>query len=292
VKKIIKTTLVILVIAVVVVAGIFYFTSQLIGSTERFGIYLLKNNEQVISDEEIVWYDKNSYEIKLTDEGAEEIKALKVPVTGSPFVIKIDGKEIYEGSFWVSFSSLSYSGIVIDTLLIQNNTISIDQGYPSSAFFEGVDPRNDPRIIDNFQKLGKLKQTFRIEINYSPKFEATALAQFQNESYTRGSVMHIIDNPAQSIRLKKGDSVVLKILDNPLNATREGYNLSYNYVFLNESGGLVDVACAQISLVDPPRFVVPEDGYYIFELGVVNVDCYFPGNSIGVWAFSVTVVPP
>jgi hypothetical protein len=293
VKKIIKIALIILVISVVVAAGAIYLAGQLEGSAESFGIYLLENNELVLSDEEIVWYDKISYEIKLTDEGAEKIKALKVPVTGSPFVIKINGKEIYEGSFWVSFSSLSYSGIVIDTLLIQNNTISIDQGYPSSAFFEGADPRNDPRIIDHFQKLGKLKQTFKIEINYSLKFEASDLAQFQNEGYTRGSVMHIIDNPTQqSIQLRKGNSVVLKLLDNPLNATQEGHYLSYNYVFLNGGDGLGDVACAQISLVDPPRFVVPEDGYYIFELGVVNVDCYFPGNSIGVWTFSVTVVPP
>jgi len=61
-------------------------------------------------------------------------------------------------------------------------------------------------------------------------------------------------------------------------------------VFLN-GGGLGDVACARMSLVDPSRFVVPEDGRYMFELGVVNVDCYFPGDSIGVWTFSVTVVP-
>jgi hypothetical protein len=61
---------------------------------------------------------------------------------------------------------------------------------------------------------------------------------------------------------------------------------------LNGGGGLGDVACAQISLVDPLRLVVPEDGYYILELGVVNVDCYFPGDSTGVWTFSVTVVPP
>ena len=104
--------------------------------------------------------------------------------------------------------------------------------------------------------------------------------------------MHLIDNPSQqSIQLRKGNSIVLELLNSPLNATQGGYYyLSYNYVFLN-GGGLGDVACAQISLVDPSRFVVPEDGRYMFELGVVNVDCYFPGDSIDVWTFSVTVVP-
>lgn len=132
-------------------------------------------------------------------------------------------------------------------------------------------------------------QTFKMEIDYSG-FED--LVQFQNEWYIRGSVMHIIDNPnQQSIQLRKGDSVVLKLLDNPSKAAQEWY-LHYNYIFLNGGGGLADVACEKISLDDPPRFVVPEDGYYIFELGVVNVDAYYPGDSIGVWTFSVTVIPP
>jgi len=160
VKKTIKATLVILLLAVVVAAGIFYFTSQLRGSTETFGIYLLKNNELVISDEEIIWYDKNSYEINLTAEGIERIQMLKVEsVTyGEPFVVRIGNQEIYKGSFWTPISSVSYPGIVIETLVnMTDNTIKLEKGYPSSDFFEGVDPRNDQRILDHFQKLGKLK---------------------------------------------------------------------------------------------------------------------------------------
>ena len=294
-KKIIKATLAILAIAVILATGIFYFASQLRGSTERFGIYLSKNNGLVISDEDIVWYDMDSYEIKLTDEGIEKIQTLKVEsVTyGEPFAVKIGNQEIYDGSFWTPISSVSYCGIVIETLVnMTENTIKLEKGYPSSDFFEGIDPRNDPRILDHFQKLGKLKQTFKMEIDYSPRIDAGALVQFQNEWYTRGSAMHLIDNPSQqSIQLRKGNSIVLELLNSPLNATQGGYYyLSYNYVFLN-GGGLGDVACAQISLVDPSRFVVPEVGRYMFELGVVNVDCYFPGDSIGVWTFSVTVVP-
>ncbi len=123
---------------------------------EGFGIYLLDSNELVISDEDIVSYNITSHEIKLTAGGAEKIRALKVPVTGSPFVIKINGKAIYNGSFWVSFSSLSYSGIVIDILKIQDNSIKIEKGYPSPEFFKGTDPRNSPEIYDYFRKLVKL----------------------------------------------------------------------------------------------------------------------------------------
>jgi hypothetical protein len=132
-------------------------------------------------------------------------------------------------------------------------------------------------------------QTFKVEIDYSAGFD---LVQFQNELYRRGSVMHIIDSPSrQSVQLRKGVSVVLRLLDNPSNVTQEWY-LCYNFIFLNGGEVLGDVACKQIRLDDPPRFVIPEDGYYVFELGVVNVDSYDPRNSIGVWAFSVTVIPP
>ena len=156
-RKAIKISSVILISAALAAAMGLYLVSQLGVSDEKFGIYLLKNNEQVISDNDIVWYDKTSYKIKLTDETVQRISSLEVPVTGIPFMARIGSQEIYNGSFWVSFSSLSYSGIVIDTFRIQNNTISVDLGYPSSQFFEGADYRNDPRILDHFRKLGKLK---------------------------------------------------------------------------------------------------------------------------------------
>ena len=161
-KKIIKSALVILVLAVIIVTGTLYFNSQLRGPTERFGIYLLKNNELVISDEDVMWYDKDSYELKLTDEGIKKIQTLKVEsvIHGEPFIVKIGDQEIYNGSFWTSISSVSYQGIVIDTLVnTTDNTIKLEKGYPSSTFFEGIDRRNDPRIIDHFQKLNKLKQS-------------------------------------------------------------------------------------------------------------------------------------
>ena len=156
VRNAIKLILTILIVTILIVAMGLYLIDLPGVSSEEFGIYLLKNNELLISDNEIMWYDKTNYQIKLTEEAAKKISSLEVPVSGSQFAVRIDDKEIYTGSFWVSFSSLSYSGIVMDTLRIQNNTISIDLGYPSSQFFKGLDKRNDPRIFDHFQKLGKL----------------------------------------------------------------------------------------------------------------------------------------
>jgi hypothetical protein len=139
-------------------------------------------------------------------------------------------------------------------------------------------------------------RTLKIEIDYSPRYEENWLVEFQDELYVRGSVMHVVDDPNQSIQFRKDDSVVLKLLDYPSYVTQEWYlnysALNYNFVFLNGGSVQGDIACAQISSNDTMRFVVPEDGYYVFELGVVNVDCYFPGKSVGVWTFSVTVIPP
>lgn len=140
-------------------------------------------------------------------------------------------------------------------------------------------------------------RTLKVEIDYNPTYEGNALVKFQDEWYTRGSFMHLIDDPnQQNIQLNKDDSVLLRLLNYPSNVTQEWYAnfspLNYNYVFLNGGSVQGDITCAQISSADPPKFVVPQDGYYVFELGVVNVNAYFPGNSVGVWTFSVTVTHP
>ena len=60
---------------VLVFAGIicviigFIMSNQLQISKEGFGIYLLENDELVISDKEIISYNKTSHEIKLKEEG-------------------------------------------------------------------------------------------------------------------------------------------------------------------------------------------------------------------------------
>jgi len=118
----------------------------------------LENNKLVISDEDIVWYSRTSHEIRLTELGVKKIEGLQVSVYGSPFVIKINGEKIYNGSFVTPISSIPQppSEVVIETL-VQNNTIKIQMGYPSSQF-GAEDPRNNPKIFDYFQKVNKLVQ--------------------------------------------------------------------------------------------------------------------------------------
>jgi len=131
------------------------FYSQ-VQMNEGFGIYLLDYDDLVISDGDIIYYNGSSHEIKLTEAGAQKIEKLsmRVPLNGTRFVMKIKGENIYDGWFWSPISSLPCSGIVIETL-VRNDTIRIETGYPSS-YFQGEDPRSNPKILYHFQSIGKL----------------------------------------------------------------------------------------------------------------------------------------
>ena len=152
-------TLAIVAIFLIIFGIVTYFNQSQI-TEEGFGIYLLDNNELVISDTDIISYNRTSHEIRLNEGGVKKIKTLHL--YQKPFAIKLDGKQVYNGAFWSDISSIPYSVIVIvDILTVQygmTDSIRIEKGYPSSEFFEGVDPRNNSEIFDYFQKVGKLTQ--------------------------------------------------------------------------------------------------------------------------------------
>ena len=142
------------VVVLLVITGAYLFLYVMTPSEEGFGIYLLESGELVISDTEILSYNKTSHEIKLTDVGVAKIEGLQVPVNGVGFVMKVEGEEIYRGAFWSPISSFSYHGVVIETF-VTNNSVKIETGYPPSQF-QGEDPRDNPKIFDYLSRLGKL----------------------------------------------------------------------------------------------------------------------------------------
>lgn len=113
----------------------------------------------LLSINDIVSYRKATHEIELTATGYEKIHSLSVPVNGKAFAVCVDGQPIYAGAFWVGYSSLSFDGIVIDTIRAtkENPVIQIQLGYPGSVFFHGDDPRSDPRILQALEQTGQLK---------------------------------------------------------------------------------------------------------------------------------------
>ena len=114
----------------------------------------------ILSGADIVTYTWETHEIELTEPARERVARLEVPMTtGVPFVVCVGDERIYGGAFWVSSSSMSFQGIVIDTLFakMDDHPIRIQLGYPESPErFEGEDLRSDPRILRSLAGSGKL----------------------------------------------------------------------------------------------------------------------------------------
>ena len=115
----------------------------------------------ILALDDMLAYTWETHTIELSEPARERIAGLEVPVTsGLPFVVCVGDERIYAGAFWVSYSSMSFDGIVIDTLFAQmpDGSIRIQLGYPASPeFFVGEDPRSDPRILQSLREAGKLR---------------------------------------------------------------------------------------------------------------------------------------
>ena len=142
---------------------------------EGFAIYLTAQNvpvsqmpalshvdlaeNPVVSVSDVVSYDWGTHEIKLTSAAMKRLDALQVPTSGTSFVICVDRQPVYWGAFWAGYSSQSFDGITImlkPPMSMQENTIQIGQGYPSSSFYKGEDPRSDSLIMESLQRAGKI----------------------------------------------------------------------------------------------------------------------------------------
>ncbi len=106
--------------------------------------------EPIISTEDIYNYLWDLHIINLTEEAYKQILpifSLGMPMNGVPFVIMANGERIYAGAFWSPASSLSFDGVVImQPFDPTNQPLIISLGYPTNEFFNGEDPRDDPRL--------------------------------------------------------------------------------------------------------------------------------------------------
>jgi len=144
-------------------------------SGEGFAIYLTKDDipvsqmealshveiadEPVISTKDIMAYTEDTHEIKITNDAYERIQALQVTTQGKSFLVCVDKGPIYWGAFWTPVSSQSFDGVTIwiPSFNEQENTITLELGYPSTSFYQGEDPRSNPVIMESLEEAGKLK---------------------------------------------------------------------------------------------------------------------------------------
>jgi len=104
--------------------------------------------EVLLTDDEIMGYDRDEHAILVTSEAWERLQVMRVPVNGVPFAVCLEGEAIYAGCLWTPVSSLSYDGV---TLLLpitgEQGRLPIELGYPGSDFFGWDDPRDDAGLI-------------------------------------------------------------------------------------------------------------------------------------------------
>ena len=112
----------------------------------------------IITISDIITYDAQEHELRLTANAFERISQLDVPTRGKSFIVCVDKAPIYWGAFWVLWSSLSFDGVTIwkPLSLEEPNVIRLELGYPCSELYTGEDPRSNPVVIESLGQAGKL----------------------------------------------------------------------------------------------------------------------------------------
>jgi len=132
---------------------------------EGFAIYLTKGDippaqmpalshvdiaeQPIIAMNDIITYNAQTHELKLTASAFDRISKLEVPVEGKSFIVCVDRTPI---------SSIAFDGVTILKPLSfeEPHVINLELGYPSSSFYGGEDPRNNPEVIRSLEQAGKL----------------------------------------------------------------------------------------------------------------------------------------
>lgn len=105
----------------------------------------------IISLGDIVSYYRDTHEIELIAKAHERL----LEVYGKVFVVCVDRQPVYWGAFWTPVSSIPFDGLTI-LLSPDRQTIQLELGYPS-GYFNGDDPRPDPKTIQSLELAGKIK---------------------------------------------------------------------------------------------------------------------------------------
>jgi hypothetical protein len=148
---------------------------------EGFAIYLTRDDippsqmealshveiasQPFISGDDVIYYNSQTHELKLTPAAFERLSQLEVPTRGRSFLVCVDKYPVYWGAFWVAYSSQSFDGVTIWKPLGTElpEIITIELGYPSSSFYGGDDPRNNETVLQALEKAGKLVASMSLD---------------------------------------------------------------------------------------------------------------------------------
>jgi hypothetical protein len=161
-------------LAAIIICLLFSLAGCTAAKSEGFAIYLTKDDvppaqmaalshvdiaeAPVISLTDIIYYNAQTHELKLTAAAFARLASLEVPVRGRSFLVCIDKRPVYGGAFWTPVSSISYDGVTIWKPFNATGPqiITLELGYPSSSFYGGQDPRGNAEVMKSLEGAGKL----------------------------------------------------------------------------------------------------------------------------------------
>ncbi len=114
--------------------------------------------QPLIGMDDIISYNTQTHELKLTAAAFERLCQLDVPTVGTSFLVCVNKSPVYWGAFWTPLSSQSFDGVTIWKPYGPSDPpiVTLELGYPASSFYSGEDPRNKPEIISALRQAGKL----------------------------------------------------------------------------------------------------------------------------------------
>jgi hypothetical protein len=168
-------------IVLAVVVALLVLSGGYLPSREGFAIYLTEGDippaqmpalshveieeRPVIAMDDVITYNAQTHELEVAASAYEDVFELDVPVSGMSFLVCVDREPIYWGAFWTPISSMSFDGVTIWKPMATRDpkVLTLELGYPSSSFYGGEDPRNDPRVLRSLEQAGKLITKLSIE---------------------------------------------------------------------------------------------------------------------------------
>jgi hypothetical protein len=75
--------------------------------------HVVIENQPIIGTADIINYNAQTPELKLTQEAFKRVSQLDVPVRGKSFMVCVDNQPIYFGTFWTPISSISFGTVTI-----------------------------------------------------------------------------------------------------------------------------------------------------------------------------------
>lgn len=107
------------------------------------------DDQPFLSHADIESFNWNEKTINLTKSGLAKMTQLKIPITGTPFVIKANNQVFYSAWFWNSVSSEGCDRVYC---MVNPNSKALKLNFGIGSYKCGKDPRNDTALLEALKK--------------------------------------------------------------------------------------------------------------------------------------------